>query len=65
MEAESNAVSGPVAQFRDATLELLSCGRYIARAPTRVAINMRCLNRTSQLTSLSRSINTHSKVSPL
>lgn len=50
-------------QFRDATLELLSCGRYIPHAPTSVSINMRSLNRRSRLTSLSRS--THSKVLPL
>lgn len=52
-------------QFRDATLEVLSCGRYIPRAPTSVSINMCSLNRRSRLTSLSRSVNMHSKVLPL
>lgn len=52
-------------QFRDAALELLSCGRNIHRAPSSVSINMRSLNRRSRLASLSRSINTHSKVLPL
>lgn len=60
-----NLISGPFVQFRDATLEMLSCGRYIPHAPTRVTINMRSFHRRSRLTSLSRSINTHSKVSPL
>ncbi|XP_029698234.1 parietopsin isoform X2 [Takifugu rubripes] len=40
-------------QFRDATLEVLSCSRYIPHASSRVSINMRSLNR--------RSVNTHSK----
>lgn len=44
-----------VRQFRDTTLEVLSCGRYISHEPS-VSINM-C--------SSSRNINTHSKVSPL
>ncbi|KAM7002189.1 LOW QUALITY PROTEIN: parietopsin [Tautogolabrus adspersus] len=53
-------------QFRDAALEVLSCGRYIPHAPTAtISINMRPLNRRSRLTSLSRSVNTHSKVLPL
>lgn len=50
-------------QFRDATLELLSCGRYIPHAPTGISINMRSLNRRNRLTSLSRTA--HSKVLPL
>lgn len=52
-------------QFRDATLEVLSCGRYIPHAPTRVSINMCSSNRWSQPTSLSRSVNMHSKVLPV
>lgn len=52
-------------QFRDAALEVLSCGRYIPHGPTSVSINMRPLNRGSRLTSLSKSVNTHSKVLPL
>ncbi len=54
-----------VQQFRDAALEVLSCGRYIPHVPTSVSINMHSLNRKSRLTSLSRNINTHSKVLPL
>lgn len=50
-------------QFRDAALELLSCGRYIPHAPTGISINMCSLNRRSRLTSLSRTA--HSKVLPL
>lgn len=50
-------------QFRDAALELLSCGRYIPHAPTDIGINMRSLNRRNRLTSLSRTA--HSKVLPL
>ncbi|XP_068459552.1 parietopsin [Clinocottus analis] len=52
-------------QFRDATLEMLSCGRYISHMPTTVSINMRSLNKRSRMTSLGRNINTHSKVLPL
>ncbi|KAL7401970.1 hypothetical protein ABVT39_007481 [Epinephelus coioides] len=52
-------------QFRDAALEVLSCGRYIPRAPTAVSINMRSLNKRSRLTSFSRNVNSHSKVLPL
>lgn len=62
-QRRQNLISGPFLQFRDATLELLSCGRYIHRTPTSVTINMHSFNRRSRLTSLS--INTHSKVSPL
>ncbi|CAK6961622.1 parietopsin [Scomber scombrus] len=52
-------------QFRDAALEVMSCGRYIPHGPTGVSINMRSLNKRSLLTSLSRNVNTHSKVLPL
>ncbi|KAI3371173.1 hypothetical protein L3Q82_023803 [Scortum barcoo] len=52
-------------QFRDLALEVLSCGRYIPHVPTSVSINMRTLNRKSQLTSSSRNVSTHSKVLPL
>ncbi|XP_035520740.1 parapinopsin-like [Morone saxatilis] len=52
-------------QFRDATLEVLSCGRYIPHVPTSVSINMCSLNRRSRQASLSKSINSHSKVLPL
>ncbi|XP_034390451.1 parapinopsin-like [Cyclopterus lumpus] len=52
-------------QFRDATLEMLSCGRYIAHMPTTVNINMHSLNKRSRLTSLGRNVNSHSKVLPL
>ncbi|XP_057691660.1 parietopsin isoform X3 [Corythoichthys intestinalis] len=52
-------------QFRDATLEMLSCGRYIPRGTTPVvSISMRPLNRRSQASCSSR-INRHSKVLPL
>lgn len=54
-----------VQQFRDAALEVMSCGRYIPHGPTGVSINMRSLNKRSLLTSLSRNVNTHSKVLPL
>lgn len=54
-----------VQQFRDAALEVLSCGRYIPHVPTSVSINMHSLNRKSRLTSLSRNVNAHSKVLPL
>ncbi|XP_041853990.1 vertebrate ancient opsin-like [Melanotaenia boesemani] len=52
-------------QFRDCTLEVLSCGRYIPLGPTSVSIPMCSLNRGSCLSSISRSANTHSKVLPV
>ncbi|XP_068170051.1 parietopsin [Antennarius striatus] len=48
-------------QFRNAALEVLSCGRYI---PTSVGISTHSLNRKSWLTTVSRHVNTHSKVLP-
>ncbi|XP_053742398.1 parapinopsin-like [Synchiropus splendidus] len=51
-------------QFRDAALEVLSCGRYIPRGPT-VQVPMRPTNRRSQLLSLSKNFSTHAKVLPL
>ncbi|XP_026166927.1 parietopsin [Mastacembelus armatus] len=38
-------------QFRDSTLEVLSCGCYIPHGPTSVGINMRSLSRTSNMRS--------------
>lgn len=54
-----------VQQFRDAALEVLTCGLHIPHAPTAVSINMRSFNRRSRLTSFSRNVNLHSKVLPL
>ncbi|KAM9807709.1 parietopsin [Neosynchiropus ocellatus] len=51
-------------QFRDAALELLSCGRYIPRGLT-VHIPMRPINRRSQLLTMSKNFSTHAKVLPL
>ncbi|KAK9516488.1 hypothetical protein VZT92_024412 [Zoarces viviparus] len=69
--AKTSAVYNPIIyflsnkQFREAALEMLSCGRYIPHMPNTVSINMRSLNRKSRLTSLSRNVNSHSKVLPL
>ncbi|XP_037306395.2 parietopsin [Pungitius pungitius] len=52
-------------QFRDAALEMLSCGSYIGRTPNTVGINMRSLSRRSRLSSLSGNVTSHSKVLPL
>ncbi|KAG7521562.1 parapinopsin-like [Solea senegalensis] len=52
-------------QFRDCTLEVLSCGRYIPHGPTRVSINMAPLNRRSRLTSLNRNVSKQCRVLPL
>ncbi|XP_029909374.1 parietopsin [Myripristis murdjan] len=52
-------------QFRDATLEVLSCGRYIPRGATSVSMNMHTLNRRSRLTNSNRGVTMHSKVLPL
>uniref|UniRef100_A0A8C5DRF5 Parapinopsin-like n=1 Tax=Gouania willdenowi TaxID=441366 RepID=A0A8C5DRF5_GOUWI len=52
-------------QFRDCTLEVLSCGRFIPHGPTNVSIHMRPLNKGTWLSSLSRNVNTHSKVLPM
>uniref|UniRef100_A0A672GZ82 Parietopsin n=1 Tax=Salarias fasciatus TaxID=181472 RepID=A0A672GZ82_SALFA len=52
-------------QFRDCTLDVLSCGRYIPHGPATVTIRMRPLNRRSWASSLSRNVNTQSKVLPL
>ncbi|XP_042351956.1 parietopsin [Plectropomus leopardus] len=52
-------------QFRDAALEVVSCGRYIPRVPTPVTINMRTFNSRNRLTSFSRNISSHSRVLPL
>ncbi|XP_034001840.1 parietopsin [Trematomus bernacchii] len=50
-------------QFRDAALEVLSCGHFIPRAHTAVSINMQTLNRRSRLAALSNK--SHSRVLPL
>ncbi|XP_054633187.1 pinopsin-like [Dunckerocampus dactyliophorus] len=53
-------------QFRDATLEMLSCGRYIPHgSSTGVSISMTPVTRRSQLISCSGRINRQSKVLPL
>ncbi|XP_071753704.1 vertebrate ancient opsin [Centroberyx gerrardi] len=52
-------------QFRDATLEVLSCGRYIPHGAVSVSVNMHVLTRRSRLTNSSRNVNMHSKVLPL
>ncbi|XP_077423953.1 parietopsin [Vanacampus margaritifer] len=52
-------------QFRDAALEILSCGRYIPRGTaTVVSVGMRPMSRKCQPSCSSR-INRHSKVLPL
>ncbi|TKS73629.1 Parapinopsin [Collichthys lucidus] len=51
-------------QFRDATLELLSCGRYFPRTPALVSIHMHSMNST-RVTPLSRNVKMNSKVLPV
>nr|XP_057932082.1 parietopsin [Doryrhamphus excisus] len=53
-------------QFRDATLEMLSCGRYIPHGSSSgVSISMTPVTRRSQMVSCSNRINRKSKVLPL
>lgn len=53
-----------IQQFRDATLELLSCGRYFPRTPALVSIHMHSMNST-RVTPLSRNVKMNSKVLPV
>ncbi|XP_072292028.1 parietopsin [Eucyclogobius newberryi] len=50
-------------QFRDATLEVLSCGKYIPHGPASSNISMQPLNNRETRLTLTRNI--HSKVLPL
>ncbi|KAK7890977.1 hypothetical protein WMY93_022940 [Mugilogobius chulae] len=50
-------------QFRDATLEVLSCGKYIPHGPASANISMQPLNNRESRLTLTRTI--HSKILPL
>ncbi|XP_060931816.1 parietopsin [Limanda limanda] len=52
-------------QFRDSTLEVLSCGRYIPHGPTSVSINMHTLNRRSHVIPFNKNINMQCRVLPM